>query len=64
MDAALRNELDSCISELRDIARVLDQQANEVTGSIQGMSTQKYTNALHRYAENYRRAANKLSNIR
>lgn len=63
MEASVKNEINSCIAELRSIAQALDEAASQVTSSVSGMSTRKYTDALQAYAENYRKAANKLSNI-
>lgn len=63
MEQSLRNELDSCISELRGIACALDSAAEEVRCSISGMSTWYYTFALEQCAESYRKAANKLDSI-
>ena len=63
MEQSLRNELDSCISELRGIASALDSAAEEIRCSISGMSTWYYTFALEQCADNYRNAATKLDNI-
>ena len=64
MDSALKSELRSCIQELYAIANELEDAAGEVTNSISGMNTKKYTNTLYDCAKKYRKAANKLSNIK
>ena len=63
MKQSLRNELDSCISELYAIANALEDAAAEVTASIKGMSTWCYTDALYDSASSYRKAARKLEKI-
>lgn len=64
MDYAVQSEINSCIRELRSIASELEDAASEVTASINGMNTRKYTNALYNSAKKYRKAADKLSNIK
>lgn len=64
MDAAVSSEVYSCIRELYAIANELEDAAGEVTASIQGMNTRKYTNDLYRCAEKYRRAAWNLERLK
>lgn len=64
MDISLKNEINSCITELRSIARELDDAADEVAASIQGMNTGKYTKDLYHSADKYREAARKLEKIK
>lgn len=64
MDLLLRYELDRCITELYQVAAALEDAADEVGRSIQGMSTRQYTNSLYNSADRYRRAANKLARIK
>lgn len=64
MDASLRREIDSCIRELRELSRQLDTISDDVTKSIKGINTKKYTNAIQSSAKKYRRAADKLSKIK
>lgn len=63
MDADLRRELNECISELQRLARELNDAAYEVTQSISGMNTSKYTNALYDSSNKYYNAADKLRKI-
>lgn len=64
MDQSLRNELNSCIGELKEIANALEDAAAEVTASIEGMYTWFYTNTLYNCASSYRSAAQKLEKIK
>lgn len=64
MDAGLKSELNSCISELREIANRLEDSAEEVKGSITGMNTWFFTNTLYDCAKKYRAAAAKLEKIK
>lgn len=59
----VHTEISSCIRELYSIANALEDAADEVTASIQGMSTWYYTNALYICADRYRKAAQKLEKI-
>ena len=61
---SVKSEVNACIRELRAIANELEDAAEQVEKSIQGMNTRKYTNDLYRCAEKYRRAANQLERIR
>ena len=63
MDAGVRWEIQSCIHELRSISSELEEVAGQIDCSISGMSTWKYTNALRKCADKYKRAAGKLENI-
>lgn len=64
MDSHVRAELSACIRELRAIAAELEDAADEVKASIQGMSTWRYTNALYNSADRYRTAAARLDRIK
>ncbi|KIR01534.1 hypothetical protein P261_00348 [Lachnospiraceae bacterium TWA4] len=63
MDSYIQHELDSCIVELYSIARELENVANEIRASIQGMNTNKYTKDLEKCADKYRKAARRLEKI-
>ena len=64
MDSAVSSEVYSCIRELYAIANELEEAAEEVKASIQGMNTWKYTNDLYSCAEKYRRAARNLERLK
>lgn len=64
MDRALKNELNSCIAELQSIVRQLYAVSGDITDSISGMNTRKFTNALEKSADKYQKAANKLKRIK
>lgn len=64
MERSLRNELDSCISELRSIVRQLNGVSADIKDSISGMNTNKFTNSLEKSAGKYKKAADKLSKIK
>ncbi len=64
MDRSLRNELNSCVTELQAIVRQLYAVSSDITDSISGMNTRKFTNGLERSADKYQKAANKLKKIK
>jgi len=64
MNAATKRELDSCIAELNSIVRGLNAVSDEIKGSISGMNTNKFTNALKTSASKYSKAAGKLGKIK
>ena len=64
MNATLRREIDSCIAELRSIVNGLNDVSGEIKSSIDGMNTNKFTNALKTSANKYQQAANKLGRIK
>ena len=63
MDNFSHAELRACISELYKIANELEEVSSEISASIQGMNTVKYTRRLYRCAEEYRKAARNLEKI-
>ena len=64
MTATLKNEINSCIAELNSIVKGLSDVSDEVKGSISGMNTNKFTNALKSSASKYQKAAGKLAKIK
>ena len=64
MNASLRSELNSCISELGKIVRGLNDVSEEIKQSIEGMNTNKFTNALKTSANKYQKAATQLRKIK
>lgn len=63
MNQSLRNEIDDCIYELNSIIRQLHDVSYDITHSISGMNTKKYTRSLEKSAEKYQKAVNKLYDI-
>lgn len=64
MDEAIHIDVSGYIRELYAIADELEEAAGEVSASIQGMNTRKYTNDLYACAQKYRKAARNLERIR
>lgn len=64
MDRSLKNELSNCIYELQSIVNQLYAVSGDISDSISGMNTRKFTNSLDRSADKYQRAINKLKRIR
>lgn len=64
MDRWLRNELNSCISELRSIVNELYAVSADISNCINGMNTKKFTDDLERTAEKYNNAVKKLKKIK
>jgi len=64
MDDQTRRDIDNCISDLRRLAARLEDAASEVSKSISGMETEKYTNALYDCAAKYRYAIRNLERLR
>ena len=58
------SDIRECETELRSIARELEDVADDLKDAIIGMSLFKYTWTLENCAEKYRKAANKLSRIK
>lgn len=64
MDWALRQEINSCISEINSIVRQLRYVSDDVADSISGMNTKKYTQSINNAADKYEKAAKKLRTIK
>lgn len=64
MDSFVRSEIYSCVRELYSIADGLEDAAGEVSASIKGMNTTKYTSDLYDCARKYRGAARNLERLR
>lgn len=64
MNQSLRTELNDCIYELNSIIRELYDVSYDITRSISGMNTKKYTRSLEKSAEKYQKAVNKLNEIK
>ncbi|MDD6989587.1 hypothetical protein [Ruminococcus sp.] len=64
MKPSVKSEINNCIYELNSIVRELNSISSEIRSSISGINTVRYTRGLENSAERYRKAAQKLSQIK
>lgn len=63
MDFALREEIRSCINNMKQTAKYLDQAADQMEASIQGLGDMKICTRMRSDANEYRKAARELSKV-
>lgn len=63
MDFALREEIRSCINNMKQTAKYLDQAADQMEVSIQGLGDMKICRRMRSDANEYRKAARELSKV-
>ena len=63
MDFALREEIRSCINNMKQTAKYLDQAADQMEASIQGLGDMKICRRMRSDANKYRKAARELSKV-
>ena len=63
MDFALREEIRSCINNMKQTAKYLDQAADQMEASIQGLGDMKICRRMCSDANEYRKAARELSKV-
>ena len=61
MDFALREEIRSCINNMKQTAKYLDQAADQMEASIQGLGDMNICKRMRSDANDYRKAATELS---
>ena len=64
MDADLRRELDQCIDDVRAVANLLTEAANQLEGAVQGLGQLKMAEDLRHYSRKYIDVANRLNRVR
>ena len=63
MDFALREEIRSCINNMKQTAKYLDQAADQMEASIQGLGSMRICTRMRSDANEYRKAARELSKV-
>lgn len=61
MDFALREEIRSCINNMKQTAKYLDQAADKLEASLQGLGKMNICKRMRSDANDYRKAATELS---
>lgn len=61
MDFALREEIRSCINNMKQTAEYLDQAADKLEASLQGLGKMNICKRMRSDANDYRKAATELS---
>mgnify|MGYP000190012417 CR=1 FL=1 len=60
MNYALQNEMRSCINDMRQTAKYLDEAADKLEASLQGLGKMNICKRMRSDANEYRKAANEM----
>ena len=60
MDFALQTEIRSCMNEMKQTANYLEQAADQLEASLQGVGNMRICQRMRADANDYRKAANEL----